>query len=427
MVEANTVTFGKTYCPNCHSELTVNKGYVAWCESCNWNLNPLHNQAKNEAFQDFYARISRKLGHELLKFMKEGHYQSKLTPALCMAYILSGCVHLVSCAILVAGIWLAIIGWGKFFFMLGSVVCLVVAWLTRPRFGRIQDPILPKEEWPILYKVVNDVASILQAKPVTAITIGYDYNAAFGSAGLRGDKYLRLGLPLFAVLNAQERVALIAHELGHGVNKDTSKGFFIGTAISSLAVWHDMLRPDAIIEESPNLVDIMMIPINLILLGMSRIIYGIMYILAHMLFQDSQRAEYMADYLATTVSGVKAKVSLLEKNHLGQYYQYVMQRALITKDHTTLFQELRNQFANMPEQEITRIRRIGRMEESRLDATHPPTAYRIEFLEAQGHVNPAYEIPTDDLQLLEQELQKLEEQFQPKILSFYKDNQHLLY
>ncbi|MGD8188907.1 M48 family metallopeptidase [Brevibacillus ginsengisoli] len=427
MPETDALSVGKTYCPHCHTEITVNKGYISWCEACNWNINPLNKQESAGVLQNLYSRMSRKLGEKLLHLMKQGYYQSKLTPSLCLAYILSGCVHLVSFAILVTGSWLAVIGWGKFFFLLGSLVCFVIAWLTRPRFGKLHDPILSKKEFPTLYKVANDIASVLQSKPVTGITIGYEYNAAFESVGIRGHQYLNLGLPLFAVLNAEERVALIAHELGHGVNKDTSKGFFIGSALSTLTVWHDLLRPDSIIERSPSFIDVMMIPINLILLGLSRIIYGILYFLAHLLWQDSQRAEYMADYLATKVSGVKAKVSLLEKLHLAQYFNFVLQKMLMAKEHATLFQELRQQFDHMPQQEITRIQKIGRMVESRLDSTHPPTAYRIEFLEAQGNVSPAYEITDQDQELLEQELRKLEEQIQPKIMNYYKEHQYLLH
>ncbi len=62
---------------------------------------------------------------------------------------------------------------------------------------------------------------------------------------------MRLGLPLLAILDNQEKIALIAHELAHDVNGDPARTFFIGAAVGALIEWHQLLLPESI----PNLFD----------------------------------------------------------------------------------------------------------------------------------------------------------------------------
>jgi len=54
-----------------------------------------------------------------------------------------------------------------------------------------------------------------------------------------------------------------------------------------------------------------LIPWNLLQLGIAQLIWLSILALSHLLYRDSQRAEYLADYLAATVSGTEAAQSLI--------------------------------------------------------------------------------------------------------------------
>ena len=126
-----------------------------------------------------------------------------------------------------------------------------------------------------------------------------------------------MGMPLYAALSPQERVALLAHELAHGVNGDPNRGFFVGTALYSLAMWHDTIRGDEIIVGS-----ISGTITNTILRILSGVPWALYTLMAHLVWRDSPAAEYLADYLAAQTGGTNAEVSQLHKiRYAERYYE----------------------------------------------------------------------------------------------------------
>src|SRR5436189_272087 len=81
-----------------------------------------------------------------------------------------------------------------------------------------------------LFKLVDSIAQALHARPIDYITIHTDFNAGFQKVGWRQKTVLSLGYPLWIALTDKERVALIAHELAHDVNGDSTRSRIIGTA-----------------------------------------------------------------------------------------------------------------------------------------------------------------------------------------------------
>ena len=49
-----------------------------------------------------------------------------------------------------------------------------------------------------------------------------EFNASFTTVGWRGTPVFRLGVPLLTILDDQEIVALLAHEMAHEVNGDAA-------------------------------------------------------------------------------------------------------------------------------------------------------------------------------------------------------------
>ncbi|RNB90261.1 hypothetical protein EDM56_07025 [Brevibacillus fluminis] len=427
LVNEREVTAETQPCPSCDGPVSIVKGYNPWCPACNWNLNPLRKEENDTLIQRYYRKAGKYFGDGLLQSVIQDPTRKTHALSTVFAYMIASMVHIIGVLVLLCGVWLAIVGWGKFFFLLGAGVCLLIAWVTRPRFGRQREEVLERSECPTLYKIVDEMAVLMGAKRIRGIAVNFDYNAAYGTYGLTRKSYVHLGLPLFSILQTQEQIALIAHELGHGVNRDTSRGFFVGTAIDTLCEWHYLIRPDRIIEQEGSFMDILMIPVNVLLLGLSNVVLGCIYLLSHLLWRDKQRAEFFADYLAASVSGLDAKLGLLEKLHLDHMFRFAVQKVAITKQQGNAFDEIRAQFKQIPLSELERVKRIERLTDARLDATHPPTSSRIEFLEAKGQHQPVYQISQEDQMRLEGELRKLEERLTAKFVSYYQNHPALMY
>src|SRR5207253_6289128 len=100
-----------------------------------------------------------------------------------------------------------------------------------------------------------------------------------------------------------------------------------------------------------------------------------------LLMRDSQRAEYLADALAARMAGTEAAVSLHEKLLLDSTVANVVQRVAQGRGAPDLFCELERALEDVPPHEREQRRRSARLEETRLEATHPPTGQRIRLLE----------------------------------------------
>jgi Zn-dependent protease with chaperone function len=393
-------------CPQCHAPIPVHFGYVSWCDQCGWNLQPLETNRPTNVFESAYASIGKRFSQQLFdEVLKAESLRPTLTLSKVLAYSLAALVHSFTIILVVVGIVLLLRGWSNLFAIFGGLLCLGIAWLLRPRMPKSPDEVAHKDKFPTLYKITNDVAQALGTSNVDGIVINWQFSAAYAQSGWRRKKVIFLGLPLFAILDGQEKVALLSHEVAHGVNGDPTRGLFVGTAIDSLVTWHVLLRPRQIWRSEAGIYGILLIPFSLAMLGVAYIPWLGAYALSYLLWHDSQRAEYLADALAAEASGTEAALGLLKKLHFHRTVELALQRASYQKIKIgNLFEELRRCVAEVPQRELDRINRVSQLQESRLDATHPPTVYRIGLLAARRVSEPKVILPVPDIELLEQEL-----------------------
>ena len=130
--------------------------------------------------------------------------------------------------------------------------------------------------------------------------------------------------------------------------------------------------------------------------------------LSHLLWRTSQRAQYLADYRAAQVAGTSAVLDVLDALHLDATVELVTQRTVATSTQATLFADLRQRVAALPSRELERLRRVARLEESRLDATHPPTGLHIALLEARPVQAPTLSLSALQGRALQEELRSAE-------------------
>ena len=85
------------------------------------------------------------------------------------------------------------------------------------------------------------------------------------------------------------------------------------------------------------------------------------------------------------------------------------------------FDELNAAIVEVPARERERRRRIARLEEARLDDTHPPTARRIELLERRPRQAGRVVAGDDRAAAVDEELRRLRPCLQARLVDDYRD------
>jgi heat shock protein HtpX len=409
-------------CPNCQAILPVHAEYITWCDECGWNLNPQIPDEPSNIFEKAYATLGQRQSQAILdRLVRSETLKPKLSVSKVLAIALAAFIHGITLLLLIGGIAIVIMGWPNILAIAGGILCLGTAWVLRPTFAERPSTVVSRNKVPTLYKLVSSVADSSGAPDTIEICIDGKFAASYMQVGWQQEKVLLLGLPLWSILTHPERIALIAHELAHGVNGDVARSRFIKTAIGSLMNWYRLLRPDHIWPSGSGLQGLLMAPVNLFLLALSQIAVLGIHVLGHLMFRDSQRAEYLADYLACTVAGTEAMLSLLDKLHLGQTFQITVKRVALGSDKTVdLFEELRQRVERVPQRELERVSRVQQLASSRLDVTHPPTRNRIQLIRSHAIYQPKVTFPPEEFEKLEEELLSLREATQRKVIDSFR-------
>jgi len=333
------------------------------------------------------------------------------------AFSLAAGVHLLSLGLFVAGIFVVATGFQEIMpILLGAGVC-GFAWLMRPKPGKMPSlDIVSRQDFPALHALVNEVVQELHGQPINTIIVNEEFNAAYGVIGWRRVPVLWIGLPLWMALGPQERLALLGHEVAHGVNGDGTRSFIVASALSALDEWIGFLRaPLHHATTSSELFGGYAVWI------LSAPFAALQSLLAQLLWLDKQQAEYFADYLSSTISGTDATVSMLQRLGSAEHLDDVLLRnAYSTSQSGALIIDLfRQRITRLPDREWQRLARASQREDARLDASHPPTGYRIEFLGAHPVTTPRLVATEGRMRTIDTELNKLEEGLGSRLIARY--------
>jgi Zn-dependent protease with chaperone function len=410
-------------CPSCATELPVVPGYPTWCHECGWNLTTRERTAAPRRLGRLYDELGRRLGERLAtSFTVEAALAPRLTPARVAAYVIASLTLALSLAFAAGSAALFLLALPNIAAIVCGVVLALLAVLVRPRLGRLpQEGVLPPDEAPTLYALTGEVAEALGTRPVDVVVVDARFNASWGVVGIGRKRVLTLGLSLLACLAPQERVAVMSHELAHSRNGDAGRTFFVGSAVRSLQQLYLALRPH---RDEPELgfADVLG---NALLWVVSRPFYALYSIEAHLLLRDSQRAEYLADALAARVAGTEAVLGLHEKLLLEPIVEVTIQRAAFEREHgetPNVFERLGRSVLEAPPRERERRRRVAQLENTRLDATHPPTSRRIHVLEARPRVSEAVTLGDERSAAIDRELAPHRERLAGRLLDEFRDS-----
>jgi Zn-dependent protease with chaperone function len=404
-------------CPKCGRLIPVYPGYVTWCDACEWNLEPFRARPRS-IFEAFYRTLSLRLSASLFTdLVKQPVPRRTPTLSKLLAYTVALLVHALTGLLLFAGLTLLVTGWPNILALMIGVALLGVGAVSLPRVLqlRIDEGIAPRKDFPALYSVVDAIAKALGTTSIDFLVLDINFNSSFARLGWQRKKTIVLGLPLLSVLEGQERVALISHEMAHAVSGDPTRSLFVSTALNSLIRWYEILRP----TERDYPVSLWMIPFDLLRKGLTSIVGLWVAGLCALMWRDMQRAEYLADYFAAAVSGTDAMISMLRKLHLSRAFEIAAHNLRFQNGAQDLFEELRRQVTIVPEREIDRLMRVEKTTQAGLDSTHPPTTYRSEFLEAHRLTGGSVMVPQSKWEKIDFELASARRWVHEKVLDFH--------
>jgi Zn-dependent protease with chaperone function len=414
---STTARLDPAVCPQCGSYAPQEDGLRRWCERCNWNV-AADIAVDDNLYTRSYRRLGERRGSKVLATLiatPAKRLRPRRTLATVSATAIAVFIHLVSLGIFAAGIVLAFTGYPDPPSLIAAACCIGMAWLLLPRPMPMPKKTEAPGAFPAFRALVNDIAANLGGVPIAHIVIDEEFNASYAVAGWRRRPVLHLGLPLWIALAPQERVAVIAHEVAHGVNRDSSRGFLIGSALNALGEWIELLRPchDATtLSEAVARYLTWIVALPLI---------GLHNLLLHLLWQEKQRAEYFADYLAARVAGTSGTVGLLRRFALGEHLQDVLLRHAYSTEQSGsyILSLFRDRLANLPARERERMRRATEAEGARLDNTHPPTASRIAFLQAHTVGAPSLVVTAAKMAAIDAEFSSLEDKLGGRLIARY--------
>ncbi|MCX5210230.1 M48 family metallopeptidase [Kitasatospora sp. NBC_00240] len=414
-------------CPACSAGLTTDVRYPAWCPGCEWNLSPvvvpatdLSESQRQAAAREWEAQADRLA---LARQRAEQVYGAVAAGAgpredrtWIAAMVMAAIVHLVTAGLLVGSValqfvdsWpLRVAGW------LG----LAFAFFLRPRFAGIPDSgsVLRRTDAPALYALADRVAAAVGSRPVDMIRVTDEFNASFNRVGLRRRSVLTLGLPLWEPLGDGQRLALLAHELGHDVNGDHRSGWWLGSAITTLTQWWYVTEPAGREEHGGVLASLVEVVANLAMAGVNWLIGLLLGVLERLSSRSGQGAEYRADAIAARIASTSETERLLRTLLLSGSAATVRARlrslsGVRRSSHSAgvagFWASFTAELAAVPAHETERLLRLSVRELSSVDSTHPPTYLRIRMLGHRPVPAPALVVAPEEAAAIEAELAPL--------------------
>ena len=409
-------------CPACASPVPPLPGYPDWCERCGWNLEapPLTNPAVTR-FERLEERLGRTMGQRMARELRAAdELEPRLTPAKLAAYAIAIGVHSLTAVLVLGGAAALVLGYPNPILMLFGLLWLGTGFIMRPRAVSMPEgQALTPDAAPALHGLVTRIAAELDRPPPDVLLVSSEFNASWSVVGIGRRRVLMLGLPLLATLGPAERVAAIGHEVAHDRNGDARRSLLLFSAVDALNHLAHLLRP----SEDRGLPDpfgLLGTLNDLLLWVLSRPVDGLLWVEARLLLRDSQRAEYLADELAARVAGSAATIALHERLLLASAMELAVQHASTAGPDVDVLARVRDSVRAVPERERKRRRHVARLEQTRLEASHPPTGMRIALLEDRPMLPPAISVGDPEAARMDAELAPLERRAGQQLLDRYR-------
>jgi Zn-dependent protease with chaperone function len=150
------------------------------------------------------------------------------------AVTVSALVHLMTAGLAVGGALLIVLGWGTVVQPALGFLLICLAAHLRPRRARLDDErFLRRADAPRFFALLDEIAESVGTRGVDAVRLTPEFAidaVPFGPRGRRID----VGLALWETLTPQQRVACLAHQLGHFTAGDVRHHLLVRTVLRRL-------------------------------------------------------------------------------------------------------------------------------------------------------------------------------------------------
>ena len=376
MTGGNVRAGATTPCPECGATIEVDTRAVRWCVDCEWNLGPGGERSAPE------RRLARRNEAAVERLLARGDRGARLRggPQAIAAVMLGVAPLLLTVVCLGGGLALAVLGRHSPLQVGLGVILAVVSVAVFPRPPRL-DPrtvVVDPAAAPRFWELLGDVARAVGTSTPNVVTLDLEPNASVGNVGLRSRTVLTIGTPLWATVEGQERVGLLAHELGHLAHGDPRRSRVVALGVQTLHRWWVTLvpvpstRPDGPSRWAE----------NLMLAVVRWVVEGWIAAIDRLQSAAVQRAELRSDRVAASVAGWSGYTRLLQRLRYRERLGYAVALAVARRDgvdfHTSVVDSLRS----LPPREEERLRRLAAREPYDRTLTHPPARIRVRAVES---------------------------------------------
>ncbi len=405
------------HCPRCESDLTTDPRFVVWCPGCDWNVDPSPPEPPRRLTGRLSQRIDRSSLELFEQLSNEHHSELGKVPPSPAIWILALMTHATTIALVGGAVVIALLGTGLF---LPLRVVLVITLLVTAAYvqpfqlqNRKSSNLVGRDDAPELFALIDEIAEAVGAPTVEAVGLNTAFNASYARAGPRKSA-IWLGLVLWSILEPEEKVAVLGHELGHRVNGDLRSKRLVARALATLRNWNALVQPSAPATSRSRTVPAA--PIEGVIDLAERVILGTIFLpitvlaqtmgtlLTLLANQHGQRSEYYADELAARVAGTDATARLAEKLLIGDACSQLVIRTLKFGRDSDPWEEVKSYPSTIPPTEWERRRRVGRIRLQQIDATHPPSQFRSDFLRSRPCRKVAVDVTASRSEAIDAEL-----------------------
>jgi len=375
------------------------------------------------AFQKLRARLNQKQAERVfLEAQRALLTPQRTNPAAVGMFVVSILILLIPVAILGFGVWLIVAFWFSIVPFLIGLVFVALSYFLCPRWPKNTAKTFRRNEMPELFHLLDEISGALGTSPPDGIHLFDDVNAYAASFGVRRtERILGIGIPMWRSQTPEERIAILAHEMAHFVNNDPARGVVTGMALYTVEGWEYFLAPGIYCDDYQRGWEEILAEVFL-WIGRSPVtLLGTILLLLQ--FNRSQRAEYLADGLAAAVSGTSAMVTSLAKLNLTPLAFTAIELLYPYRKNQNgqVFDVMSQAILNASVDDRTKMDQEAADTKARVDDTHPPTVYRIGFLEALGELPPKINAADFDFDKMDAELAAESDRLGKRLMQQYED------
>ncbi len=369
---ARTAGSDTTPCPDCGATIEVDTRAIRWCLACEWNLDPGADGSPRA------RRAARRNEASAERLLARG--ARRWSGAGAVVAVVLGVAPLLGTVVCLAG-GLALVVSGRHSPLLVGlgVILAVVAVAVVPRPPRLdpQAVVVDVAEAPRFWELLGDIARAVGTTPPKLVVLDLEPTASVGNVGVRSRTVLSVGTPLWATLDGQERVGLLAHELGHLAHGDPRRGRLVALGTQTLVRWWVALlpppstRPGGPARWAENLTAAVF----------RWLVAGWLAVIARVQFPAVQRAELRSDRVAASVAGWEGYTRLLHHLRYCGRLGHAVDLAVARRDGVDLHASVVDSLRSLPPQEEERLRRLAAREPYDRRLTHPPVRIRLRAVD----------------------------------------------